>query len=352
MPEKAIPSPLGLLLPRELHRLTSQAEVKEKIMKPICALLLAALGVAFATPVEAQTWPTKPLQAIVPTQAGSIADIVPRVVFEQLSRQLGQSIVVENRTGAGGTIAAAFVAKSEADGYTFLVHSNALTIAPSLYPNLSYHPARDFAAVIPLGISPLVLVVSPAMGFKKIGDLVAAGKAKPGSLTFASVGVGTATHLGAERFRASAGIEAVHVPFRGGPQAMADVMAGRVDFFFGPVGLVLPLVREGKLVALAVNSAQRAVALPDVPTMLEAGFANAEYPIWLGIFLPVKTPRGIVDKLYRETLKALQATHVREKLANLGIDPMIMTPTEFDAFVEKEVAVNAALVNMAGLKTK
>ncbi len=321
-------------------------------MKPICALLLAALGFAFATHAEAQTWPTKPLQAIVPTQAGSIADLVPRVVFEQLSRQLGQSIVVENRTGAGGTIAAAFVAKSEADGHTFLVHSNAHTIAPSLYPNLSYHPARDFAAVIPLGISPLVLVVSPAKGFKKVGDLVAAGKAKPGSLTFASVGVATATHLGAERFRASAGIEAVHVTFRGGPQAMAEVMAGRVDFFFGPVGLVLPLVREGKLVALAVNGAQRAAALPDVPTTLEAGFANAEYPIWLGIFLPAKTPHVIVNKLYRETLRALQATQVREKLANLAIDPMIMTPTEFDAFVEKEVALNAALVKKAGLKAK
>ena len=321
-------------------------------MKPICVLLLATLGLALGTPAEAQILPAKPLRAIVPTEAGSIADLVPRVVFEQLSRQLGQSIVVENRTGAGGTIAAAFVAKSDADGYTFLVHSVAHTIAPSLYPNLSYDSARDFAAVIPLGTSPLVLVVSPAKGFKKVGDLVAAAKANPGSLTFASVGVGTATHLGAERFRASAGIEAVHVPFRGGQQAVVEVMTGRVDFFFGPVGLVLPYVREGKLVALAVNGAQRAAALPDVPTTLEAGFANAEYPIWLGIFLPVKTPRGIVDKLYRETLKALQATHVREKLANLGIDPMIMTPTEFDAFVEKEVAINAALVNMAGLKTK
>ncbi len=259
---------------------------------------------------------------------------------------------MENRTGAGGTIAAAFVAKSDADGYTFLVHSVAHTIAPSLYPNLSYDPARDFAAVIPLGISPNVLVVSPAKGFKNVGDLVVAGKAKPGSLTFASVGIGTATHLSAERFRASAGIEAVHVPFRGGPQAVVEVMAGRVDFFFGPVGLVLPYVREGNLVALAVNGAQRSAALPDVPTTLEAGFANAEYPIWLGIFLPVKTPRDIVEKLHRETLKALQTTYVREKLANFGVDPMIMTPTEFDAYVTKQVTLNAALVNIAGLTAK
>lgn len=319
-------------------------------MKPICALLFATLGLAWGTPAEAQTWPVKPVRAIVPTEAGSIADLVPRVVFEPLSRQLGQTIVVENRTGAGGTIAAAFVAKSDADGYTFLVHSVAHTIAPSLYPSLSYDPARDFAAVIPLGISPNVLVVSPARGFRTVSDLVAAAKAKPGSLTFASVGVGTATHLSAERFRASAGIEAMHVPFRGGPQAITEVMAGRVDFFFGPVGLVLPFVREGKLIALVVNGARRAAALPDVRTTLEAGFANAEYPIWLGIFLPVKTPRVIVDKLHRETLKALQESQVRERLASLAVDPMIMAPAEFDAYVKKEVALNAALAKMAGLK--
>jgi tripartite-type tricarboxylate transporter receptor subunit TctC len=169
-------------------------------------------------------------------------------------------------------------------------------------------------------------------------------------LTFASVGIGTATHLSAERFRASAGIEAVHVPFRGGPQAVTEVMAGRVDFFFGPLGLVLPFVREGKLVALVVNGAQRAAALPDVPTTLEAGFANAEYPIWLGIFLPVKTPRVIVDKLHDETLKALQKPEVREKLASLAVDPMIMTPAAFDEYVKKEVALNAALAKMARLK--
>lgn len=319
-------------------------------MKPICVLLVATLGLALATPADAQSWPAKSLRAVIPTEAGSIADLVPRVVFEELSRQLDQSIVVENRTGAGGTIAAAFVAKSDADGYTFLVHSVAHTIAPSLYPKLGYDPARDFAAVIPLGISPHVLVVAPAKGFKTVGDLVAAGKAKPRSLTFASVGIGTATHLSAERFRASAGIEALHVPFRGGPQAVVEVMTGRVDFFFGPVGLVLPYIRDGTLVALAVNGAQRAAALPDVPTTLEAGFANAEYPIWLGIFLPVKTPRVIVEKLHDETLKALQVNLVREKLAGLGVDPLIMTPHEFDAYVEKEVAVNAALVDTAGLK--
>ena len=188
-------------------------------MKPIRLTVLAALGLTAATiDAKAQTWPTKPIRAIVPVAAGSTTDIIPRVVFEQLSSQLGQTIVVENRTGAGGTIGAAFVAKADPDGYTILAHGSAHTIAPALYPNLSYHPARDFAAVVPFGISPSVLVVSPAKGFKTVGDLVAVAKAKPGALNFSSVGVGTATHLSAERFRSSAGVEALHVPLEGVPK--------------------------------------------------------------------------------------------------------------------------------------
>ena len=320
-------------------------------MKPICLMLLPAVAVALSTmEVGAQSWPTKPVRAVVPVAAGSTTDIVPRVVLEQLSSQLGQSIIVENRSGAGGTIGSAFVAKADPDGYTMLVHGSAHTIAPAVYSNLSYHPARDFAAVIPVGISPNVLVVPPARGWKTVGDLVAAAKAKPGALNFSSVGVGSATHLSAERFRFSAGVDAVHVPFKGGAEAMSEVMAGRIDFFFGPIGLVLPHVRDGKLVALVVNGTKRAAALPDVSTTLEAGFANAEYPIWFGLFLPSKTPRDVVDKLHRETAKALETPKVRDKLAALGVDPMVMTPREFDAYVEKEVTVNAALVKAAGIR--
>lgn len=320
-------------------------------MKRIFLMLLPALGLALSTlEAGAQTWPAKPLRVIVPVGAGSTTDIIPRLVFEQLAPQLGQAIVVENRTGAGGTIGTAFVAKADPDGYTILAHGSAHTIAPSLYSNLSYDPARDFAAVVPLGISPSVLVVSPAKGFKTVGDLVAAAKARPGALNYSSVGIGSATHLSAERFRSSAGVQATHIPFKGGAEAMFEVMAGRVDFFFGPVGLVLPHVREGKLAALVANGTRRSAALPDVPTTLEAGFTNAEYPIWFGLFLPAKTPRDIVDKLNRETLKALQTPKLREKLAALGLDPMVMTPKEFDAHVQKEIALNAALVKAIGIK--
>jgi tripartite-type tricarboxylate transporter receptor subunit TctC len=324
---------------------------KEEVLKPIVLTLLSVFGLGLATlDANAEAWPSKPLRAIVPVGAGSTTDIIPRLVFEQLSLQLGQSIIVENRVGAGGTIGSTFVAKADPDGYTVLAHGAALAISPSLYSNLGYDPARDFAAVAPLGISSSVLVVPPTRAWKTVGDLVAAARAKPGALNFSSVGIGSATHLSAERFRASAGLEAVHVPFKGGAEAMTEVIAGRIDFFFGPVALVLPQIQEGKLVALGVNGATRSAALPEVPTMSEAGFTDAEYAFWLGLFLPAKTPRDIIDKLNRETLKALQEPKVRDKLATLGFEPMLMTPSEFGAHVEREIVVNAALVKAAGIR--
>jgi tripartite-type tricarboxylate transporter receptor subunit TctC len=320
-------------------------------MNSICLMLVSTFILSLvATEAGAQSWPTRPLHAVVPVAAGSSTDIIPRIVFEQLSQQLGQTIVVENRPGAGATIGAGFVAKSDPDGYTILVSGAIHTIAPALYPKLTYHPGRDFAAVVPLGISPNVLVVSPAKGLKTVGNLVAAAKSKPGALNFASVGVGSATHLSAERFRSSAGISAVHIPFKGGGEAVSEVIAGRVDFFFGPPALVLQLVREGKLTALVVNGASRTAALPDVPTTQEAGFKDAEYPIWYGLFVPAKTPRDIINKLHSETVKALQAPKVQERIAALFVDPMVMTPNDFDAFVQKEIDLNAALVKAAGIR--
>ena len=315
-------------------------------------IVFAASLLTDSQPASAQSWPTKPLKIIVPYGAGSTADIVPRAVFDQVAQQLGQSIIIENRAGAGGTIGAAAVAKAAPDGYTILVNGSAHTISPALYLNLSYHPARDFAGVISLGISPSVLVVAPASGLKTVADLVTAAKAKPGALNFSSVGIGTATHMSAERFRFSAGIDAVHIPFKGGAEAMFEVIAGRVEFFFGPVGLVMPNVKAGTLTALAVNGSTRAAALPKVPTTSEAGFKDAEYPIWFGVFLPVQTPREIIDKLHLEIAKALRDPKVVEKLAVLGLDPMPMTPKEFDALIEREIALNAALVKTVGVKVE
>jgi tripartite-type tricarboxylate transporter receptor subunit TctC len=321
-------------------------------MKFTYMTLLPVLGIGLAAmDARAETWPAKPLRAIVAAGPGSTIDIIPRVVFEQLSKQLGQAIVVENRGGAGGTIAANAVAKADADGYSILVHSNAHTIAPSLYSKLGYMPAQDFAAVISLGILPAVLVVPPDRGWKTLDDFIAAAKSKPGSMNFSSVGAGSATHLSAEQFRARTGVQAVHVPFKGGGEAMTEVIAGRIDFFFGPVGLVAPNVRDGKLTALAVNGTKRSAALPDVPTTSEAGVIDAEYPFWIGLFLPSKTPRDIVNKLHSETLKALQVPAVRDRLAAMGVEPLTMSPEELDARVVNEITLNGALIKAIGLKS-
>jgi tripartite-type tricarboxylate transporter receptor subunit TctC len=320
-------------------------------MKPFHPRLFLILALALTPPpLAAQSWPLKPIRAVVPVGAGSTTDIIPRAVFEQLSIQLGQPIVIENRSGAGGTIGSASIAKADPDGYSILVHSSAHTISPALYPDLSYDPARDFAAVVSLGTTAGVLVVAPTASHRTVADLVAAAKAKPGALNFSSVGVGTATHLSAERFRLSTGIDVVHIPFKGGAEAMLEVVAGRIDFFFGPVGLVLPQIRGGKLVALAVNTSKRAGALPDIPTLTEAGIKDADYPIWFGVFVPAKTPRAIVDALHRETQKALQTPKVQERLAALGVDPAVMTPSEFDILVRQEIALNAALVKAGNIK--
>jgi tripartite-type tricarboxylate transporter receptor subunit TctC len=320
-------------------------------MKRICLILLSILALAVpSTQAGAQSWPTRPIRAIVPYTAGSGTDVTARVILNQLSSELGQSIVVENRVGAGGTIGTAAAAKADPDGYTILVQSSALTIAPAIYQNLTYDTARDLAAVTPLGISPNVLIISPSRGIKTVHELVSVAKAQPGSLTFASAGVGTNTHLSAERLRLRAGFEAVHVAFKGGSEAITEVMAGRVDFAFLPIGIVLSHIREGTLAALAVNGPKRASTLPDVPTTLEAGFTDSDYPIWWATFVPAKTPRDIVDKLHRETLKAIQAPLVQEKLRTIGVDPLVLTPAELDAHIKNELSMNAALVKATGVK--
>jgi len=277
-------------------------------------------------------------------------DIIPRTIFELLARELGQSIIVENRTGGGGTIGATAAAKADPDGHTILVNSSAHTVIPSLFPNASYDTARDFSGVIPLGRLPNVLVVDPSKGYKSLRDLVVVAKAKPGSITYASAGMGSATHFSAERLRLSAGIEGVHVPFRGAPEAYTEVMTGRVDFFFGALTSALPFIRDGKLQALAVSTPERASALPDVPTTLEAGFADSDYTFWVAIFVPAKTPSAIVEKLHQQTRKTLQDGGLQEKLTTLACEPMVMSPAELDALVKKEIAANALVVKAANMK--
>jgi tripartite-type tricarboxylate transporter receptor subunit TctC len=310
-------------------------------------------GAALVTPAlprlaRAQSWPSRPIRAIVPFTAGSTVDIIGRIVLDPLSSLLGQPIVVENRGGAGGTIGSAAVAKADPDGYTLLVNASAHSAAPAAYPNVPYDTANDFSAIAAFGSVPNVTVIAPAKGIKTLQELVA--KAKAGSFSFASAGVGSATHWAVERLRLSAGFQAVHVPFRGGPEALTEVMTGRVDFMCIGISSGLPLIRDGKLLALAVNTPKRSVALPDVPTTLEAGYADSDYTFWMGMLAPAKTSREIIDKLHAETQKALQVSNVREKFAPQGIEPMPLKPAEFDALIKKEIAANIALVKAAGLK--
>lgn len=316
---------------------------------PRWLLVISALLLGWGGEAVAQAWPSKPIRAIIAFAAGSATDVIPRVVFEPLSAQLGQPIVVENRGGAGTTIAGAMVAKAEPDGYTLLATSSAHTLVPTVYPNAPYDTAADFAAAVSLGTSPNVLVVSPSKGFKTAQDLVATAKARPGSFNFASAGVGTATHLSAERFRMAAGFDAVHIPFRGGAEALTEVLSGRAEFYFCPLGTALQQVRDGKLLALAVSGPKRAALLPDVPSVLEL-FPNSDYPFWIGVFMPAKTPRDIIEKFHREAVKAMQSPNVKERLETLGMEPMPLTPAEFDAHVRAEIGTTGALARAAGLK--
>jgi tripartite-type tricarboxylate transporter receptor subunit TctC len=309
-----------------------------------CLLLLALDAVA-----AAQSWPARqPIRVVLPFSPGSSLDTLGRPVLDHVGRQIGQSFVFEHRPGAGGTLGMATVAKAEADGYTLLLNSSVHTITPSTYAKLPYDTARDLAGIIPLAQFPNVLVV-PLAGANSIAELVAAAKAKPGALTFGSGGIGGAVHLNTERFRLSAGFEAVHVPFKGAPDVLREILGGRLDFAFSPLASAIPLIESKQVRVLAVSSPQRSAALPAVPTTLEAGYANSDYVFWIGVFAPGGTPSDIVQRLNAEIVKALNDPDVQGNMRKLAADPMILTPAEFDRFIKAEIATNAALVKAAGI---
>jgi tripartite-type tricarboxylate transporter receptor subunit TctC len=314
------------------------------------AVLIALLSVPGVNHASAQAWPSKTITAIVPFAAGNANDIVARIVLDQVAKQIGQSIVLENRPGAGGITGVAAAARAAPDGYTMLVHSSSFSASYSLHKNLPYDTFKDFVAVVPLGYQPTVLVVAASKPWKTLGELVAEAKARPGALNFASAGAGAASHLAAERFRISAGFEAQHVPFKGPVEALTEVMTGRIDFYFLPVAPALNLINDGKIRALAVSTAKRAAALPNVPTTAEAGLKDAAYVFWNGLFLPAKTPTEIVNRLHDETTKALAVASVQERLAKIGQEPLAMSPSEFEAYFHADVRDTAKLMAASGVK--
>ena len=321
---------------------------------PWAALCFACwLGLALPITADravAQSWPSRTITAVVPFGPGTSIEAVGRPMLEQLSRLLGQPIVIENRPGAGGVTGAAAVARAEPDGHTILMFSSTLSILHAIHPNRPYDTLRDFIPVTTIGIQPNVLVSAAAKGYKSVADLVAAAKANPGAMNYASIGSGSAPHVAAERFRLAAGIEAQNVPFRGPPEALTETMMGRIDFYYVPLGSGLPLIRDGKLSALAVSTAQRATALPDIPTTIELGFKDSAFDLWLGILLPAKTPDAIVQRLYAETQRALDDPSVRQRFDALAVEQLRMTPAEFASYLAKDIEVITALTQKAGIR--
>ncbi len=307
-----------------------------------CLLISASAG--------AQTWPSKLIKATIPFGAGSATDVVPRMFFERLSAELGQPIVIENRAGAGGTVGTAAVVRSDPDGYSILAHSSAITIAPAIFTELTYDATRDLSSALMIGYSANVMITSPSKPWKTVQEFIEAAKKKDASITFGSVGIGSAVHINAEKFRLAAGIDATHVPYRGGSEVITDILGGRIDFYFCPLATALPLIQSGQVRALLVSTPKRIADLPDVPSPAEAGLKDADSAIWFGVFVPSKTPKEIVDKLYVTGTRVLANPDMQRDLKKLGVEPWPMRPEEMDALIAKQTIASAELVKAAGIK--
>ena len=317
----------------------------------IAALAATAAFVSLSTVgIQAQNaYPSKPIRVVVPFAAGSTTDIIARAITDKMGQSMGQTLVVDNRGGASGTIGQQAVATAAPDGYTILIHSSSHTVSPSTFAKLPFDTVNDFAGVTPISSLSNALVISPAKNIKSLQELLAAARAKPGSLNFASAGQGSATHLNAEKFKLAAKIRATNIPFKGSAEAVTEVLAGRVDYYFSPIAPVIGQIKDGQLLALAVGSPKRASALPDVPTTTEAGVPGSEFNFWIGMMAPARTPREIVDRLHVEVEKALATPEVKERFAKLGADPWTLKPRQFDAYIKEEIASNADVVKAAGL---
>jgi len=312
---------------------------------------LAGLGCLGTASALAQGgYPTKPIRVIVPFAAGSTTDIIARAIADKMSQSMGQTLVIDNRGGASGTIGQQAVATAAPDGYTVMIHSSSHTVSPSTFAKLPFDTVNDFVGVTPISSLPNALVISPAKNIKTLQELVDAAKAKPGTINFASAGQGSATHLNAEKFKMAAKIDATNIPFKGSGEAVTEVLSGRVDYYFSPIAPVIGQIKEGTLLALAVGSPKRAAALPNVPTTAEAGVPGSEFNFWIGMMAPAKTPRDVVNKLHDEVEKALASPEVKERFLKLGADAWTLKPEQFDAYIKDEIKSNATLVKAAGLQ--
>jgi tripartite-type tricarboxylate transporter receptor subunit TctC len=301
-------------------------------------------------PAAAETWPDQPIHIVVPFTAGSATDVVARIVAAEMARSLGQPVIVDNRPGAGGTIGAGHVARAEPSGYTLLANSSAHTVNPAIYPDMTYDARVDLRAITMLAQQPNILVAAPSKGWKTAADYAQAATAEPGKLTYATAGTGSGTHLNAEKFRLSAQIGVVHVPYRGTPEALRDTMAGETDLCFCPIVAALPMIKQGRVVALANGSPRRASVLPDLATTEEQGFPDSGYTFWIGLFAPAGTPRRVIDRLNAEAKRALESPEVRERLQELGTDPSPTTSQELERIIRWEIRDNTDLAKKAAIR--
>lgn len=310
------------------------------------ALLLAAAGAA------AQSYPTKPIRIVVPFTAGSATDILARLIGPKLLESWGQQVVVDNRPSAGGTVAGVIVATATPDGHTLMLTSSGFAGSAALYAKLPYDTLKDFAGVTQIASTPLLLVVGPGLGVKNVKELIALAQQKPGQINFGSSGIGSGTHYAGEFFKLSAGIDVVHIPYKGTPEAISDTMAGRIQFFLSPVLPSMTLVKSGRLMALAVTTKDRLAMLPDVPTIAEAALPGFEYDGWYGLVAPARTPRTIVNALSREVGRILLLPDVKERIASQGATPRPTTPEEFDRLVRDDIVTRGKVFKASGAKAE
>ena len=313
----------------------------------LATFLMSSLVSAAAT----AQYPDHPIKIVVPIGAGSTTDFIARLIADKIRGSLGQPLVVENRGGAGGSLGSAVVALAPADGYTLLIASSSHTVNPAIYKSLPYSTTRDFSGVTMLVTLPNILVVPPSKGITSMNALIELGRAKPGQLNYGSGGVGSSAHMSAEQFRSAARFEAVHVAYKGTPDVINELLSGRLDFAFVPITTVLPQIRAGTLVPLALGSMERTPLLPGIPTSVEAGVPGSAYAVWIGMFARSGTPKEVINRLHKEVTAALKDPAVIEQLASVGATPALMTPEEFDSYIKAEIDSVAKTVKQAGIPT-
>ena len=323
---------------------------KLKMKKWLSGLLVCLFGVSIVGLAHAQSWPTKPIKLIVPYPPGGGTDVIARIVQEPLAKELGQQVIIDNRGGAGGSIGSALAAQSPSDGYTVLFTLSSHTINPAIYTKLPFDTEKDFSSVVTVASLPQILVANPNFPAKTVKEVIEMAKAKPGSISYASVGNGSPGHLAGAMMASDAGVDMTHIPYRGGGPAVTDVMAGQVPLLWVSIPAAAQFVKAGKLRALAVSTVKRSAVFPEVPTMLESGFKGFEVDSWYAMFVPAKTPQAIIDRINKAAVNVLAQPEVKEKLLGQGAEAVGDSPAQLSGVVKKEIAKWKQVVKSANIK--